>query len=169
MTSLSVRFLPKPGNVGDLGLLDIGCRVDAPGAQHGAARRADVGELGGLDAEACQIARPLLGLGLRCGAGTDARLAFGGKRIQILLQCLDGWAQIGNIRRIGLGKPGRRGPAPGGIGRAPSAPTLQRRDRRWQAATQPVDHVLGDDHDPNGSEDGELRSVVGKLPRNLAP
>jgi hypothetical protein len=45
-------------------------RVDAPGAQDGAACRTDVGELGSLDPETCQVAHSLLGLGY--GAGTAA-------------------------------------------------------------------------------------------------
>jgi hypothetical protein len=62
---------PTAGNVAESAILNIGCRVDPPGAQHGAARRVDVRKLGGSDAEACQIPCPLFGLGLRANAPTN--------------------------------------------------------------------------------------------------
>ena len=100
---------------------------------------------------------------------TDARLTLGDKASRSFFSRLDRRAQIGHVRRIRLGKPGRCGPAPGGIGCAPSAPSLSAANMRWQAATQPVDHMLCDDHDPNGSEDGELCPVIGELSCDLAP
>ena len=123
------QVLTETGDVGDFALVDVGRRVDAPGAQNGAACWADVGELGSLDAEGCQVARSLLGLGLEHGAGTDARLALGGKCLEILLQRLDRGPQIGDVRWARLGKPGCSRLAPGGIGGTPSARALQERNR----------------------------------------
>jgi hypothetical protein len=64
------------------------------GTQNRASYRADVGELGSLDAEDCQVARSLLGLGLEYGAGMDVHLPLGGKGFQLLLQHHDRGPQI---------------------------------------------------------------------------
>src|SRR5262249_38942567 len=118
------EILAEAGDVGDLARVDVRRRIDAPGTQHDAACRPDVRKLGCLDGEAAQVTRSLLALGLWRSAGPDARLSLAGKHVEILLESLNGFAQMGDIRRVALGKPRSRRPAPSGIGCAPSAPSL---------------------------------------------
>jgi len=72
-------------DVDDPALVDVGRRVDAPGAQNGAAGRADVGELGSLDAEACQVTRLAVQPRAQLPRTLSVTLSRGGKRVQVPL------------------------------------------------------------------------------------